>query len=132
MLDAMSTPSARVTAAKTILEIAYQAVEVDDLMVRVAELEDLLTGKEAAAQNAETRRCNQLRQPGPEVWMDYVSPRGRIYLLAGNLVCFAEDCHLPLALPSDLVEAYLAEEDSFAQWRLLQQYTRRTSTGTDQ
>ncbi len=42
MRDASYPPNARVTAARTILEMAYRAAELDDLAARVEELEGQL------------------------------------------------------------------------------------------
>lgn len=50
--DAQASTSARVTAARTVLEIGFKAVEIEDLERRVAELEEL----------ALQRRESQLRR----------------------------------------------------------------------
>lgn len=49
MTNQDSPPSSRVTAAKTVLEMAIKAVEVDDLAKRIDELEELIGSKKAVS-----------------------------------------------------------------------------------
>jgi hypothetical protein len=44
MRSPKASPSSRVTAARSILDLAYRAVEAEDVMQRMAELETTLAG----------------------------------------------------------------------------------------